>query len=91
MAWTLLAAGLCFLIPEGKAKLGLVDIAVRTMEVYTTATLEATLTPGNEPTVEWRAVMDDLSEVARASYRRVVYENPDFVNEALLTFLANHA
>jgi phosphoenolpyruvate carboxylase len=24
--------------------------------------------------------MDDLSEVARASYRRVVYENPDFVN-----------
>jgi len=63
-----------------QAKLGLVDIAVRTMEVYTTATLEATLTPGNEPTVEWRAVMDDLSEVARASYRRVVYENPDFVN-----------
>jgi len=63
-----------------QAKLGLVDIAVRTMEVYTTATLEATLTPGKEPTVEWRAVMDDLSEVARASYRRVVYENPDFVN-----------
>ena len=63
-----------------QAKLGLVDIAVRTMEVYTTATLEATLTPGSEPAAEWRAAMDRLSEVARASYRRVVYENPDFVN-----------
>ena len=63
-----------------QAKLGLVDIAVRTMEVYTTATLEATLTPGNEPTPEWRAAMDRLSELARASYRRVVYETPDFVN-----------
>ena len=28
MAWTLLAAGLCFLIPEGKAKLGLVAFFV---------------------------------------------------------------
>ncbi len=63
-----------------QAKLGLVDIAVRTMEVYTTATLEATFTPGNEPAAEWRAAMDRLSDTARASYRTVVYENPDFVN-----------
>jgi hypothetical protein len=28
MAWTLLAAGLCFLIPDGKAKLGLVAFFV---------------------------------------------------------------
>ena len=53
-----------------QAKLGLVDIAVRTMEVYTTATLEATLTPGDEPTPNWRTAMDRLSELARASYRR---------------------
>ena len=63
-----------------QAKLGLVDIAVRTMEVYTTATLEATLTPGNEPTPDWRAAMDRLSELARASYRTVVYETPGFVD-----------
>jgi phosphoenolpyruvate carboxylase len=63
-----------------QAKFGLVDIAVRTMEVYTTATLEATLTPGSEPTPEWRAAMDRLSELARASYRTVVYETPDFLD-----------
>ena len=63
-----------------QAKFGLVDIAVRTMEVYTTATLEATLAPGNEPTPEWRAAMDRLSELARASYRTVVYETPGFVD-----------
>jgi phosphoenolpyruvate carboxylase len=63
-----------------QAKLGLVDIAVRTMEVYTTATLEATLIPGDEPTPNWRAEMDRLSELARASYRTVVYETPGFVD-----------
>jgi phosphoenolpyruvate carboxylase len=63
-----------------QAKLGLVDIAVRTMEVYTTATLEATLTPGDEPTPNWRTAMDRLSELARASYRTAVYETPGFVD-----------
>ncbi len=41
-----------------QAKFGLPDIAVRTMEVYTTATLEATLTPAAQPPPEWRAAMD---------------------------------
>ena len=63
-----------------QAKFGLVDIAVRSMEVYTTATLEATLTRAHEPDPEWRAAMDRLSERARASYRAVVYENPDFLD-----------
>ncbi len=63
-----------------QAKFSLIDIAVRTMEVYTTATLEATLTPGREPAVEWRAAMDRLSDLARASYRAVVYDNPMFLD-----------
>jgi phosphoenolpyruvate carboxylase len=36
-----------------QAKFGLPDIAVRTMEVYTTATLEATLAPAAQATKEW--------------------------------------
>ena len=57
-----------------QAKFGVVDIAVRTMEVYTTATLDATLAPARTPAAEWRDAMDRLSEAARASYRAVVYE-----------------
>src|SRR5204863_8414350 len=57
-----------------QTKFGLVDIAVRTMEVYTTATLEATLAPASQPKPEWRDAMDRLSERARASYRSVVYD-----------------
>jgi phosphoenolpyruvate carboxylase len=55
------------------------EIAVRTLEVYTTATLEATLTPASPPRNEWRAAMDRLFTDARAAYRRVVYEEPSFV------------
>ena len=63
-----------------QAKFGLLDIAVRSMEVYTTATLEATLARADEPAAEWRAAMDRLSERACASYRATVYENPDFLD-----------
>jgi phosphoenolpyruvate carboxylase len=62
-----------------QAQFGLPDIAVRTMEVYTTATLEATLTPAAQPAPEWRTAMDRLSERARTSYRAVVYRHPQYL------------
>jgi phosphoenolpyruvate carboxylase len=62
-----------------QTKFGTVDIAVRTMEVYTTATLDATLDAPRQVPAEWRAMMDRLSDAARAAYRAVVYENPSFV------------
>jgi len=62
-----------------QSKFGAIDIAVRTMEVYTTATLEATLAQRTEPAAEWRAAMDRLSDLSRASYRAVVYEDPAFL------------
>jgi phosphoenolpyruvate carboxylase len=62
-----------------EAKFGLPDIAVRTMEVYTTATLEATLMPMPPAPPEWRGAMDRLSERARTSYRALVYEHPRFL------------
>ena len=62
-----------------QAKFGLVDIAIRTLEVYTTATLEATVRPQPAPAPEWRACMDRLCARARATYRAIVYEDPRFI------------
>jgi phosphoenolpyruvate carboxylase len=62
-----------------QAQFGLPDIAVRTLEVYTTATLDATLARTPEPAAEWRAVMDRLAATAQRVYREVVYEHSDFV------------
>jgi phosphoenolpyruvate carboxylase len=61
-------------------KFGLVDIALRTLEVYTTSTLEATLAPATGPQPQWRECMHRLSERARATYRRIVYEDPRFLD-----------
>jgi phosphoenolpyruvate carboxylase len=63
-----------------QALFGLPDIAVRTMEVYTTGTLEAWLTPVRQPTQEWRDCMDRLAKDARETYQRVVYSDPRFVD-----------
>jgi phosphoenolpyruvate carboxylase len=54
-------------------------IAQRSLELYATATLEATLAPPADPEPRFRERMEELSQVARAAYRRVVYETPDFV------------
>jgi phosphoenolpyruvate carboxylase len=63
-----------------QALFGLPDIALRTMEVYTTGTLEAWLTPPAAATTEWRDCMDRLAEDARRAYRGVVYDNPRFID-----------
>ena len=63
-----------------QAKFGLPGIALRTLEVYTTATLEATL--GEPAPVEpaWRAAMERLSVNARDAFRRTVYDDPRFLD-----------
>ena len=61
------------------AQFGLPQIADRTLEVYTTATLEATLTPHNGVTDAWRARMQRMADTSRASYRKLVYETPEFL------------
>lgn len=61
------------------SKFGLPDVALRNLELYTTATLEATLLPPAEPKPEWRDLMDKLAKDAAASYRSVVRGDPDFV------------
>jgi phosphoenolpyruvate carboxylase len=62
-----------------QAQFGLPDIAARTLELYTTATLGATLALPPAPEPRWREEMDRLSKTARAVYRKVVYEDPMFI------------
>jgi phosphoenolpyruvate carboxylase len=62
-----------------QALFGLPEIALRTLEIYTTGTLEAWLTPATQPKPEWRACMDRLAMDARAGYRRLVYDTPEFL------------
>ena len=62
-----------------QAQFGLPDIATRTLELYTTATLGATLDVAAPPEPRWRPVIDQLADVARAVYREVVYDDPRFI------------
>jgi phosphoenolpyruvate carboxylase len=62
-----------------QAKFGLPGIALRTLEVYTTATLEATLAPSAQVEPRWRATMERLSSAARTAFQRTVYDDPRFI------------
>jgi len=62
-----------------QALFGLPGIAARTMEVYTSGTLDAWLTPVPAPASEWRACMDRLSADGAQAYRSHVYDRPDFI------------
>ncbi len=63
-----------------QAEFGLVGIALRTLEVYTTATLDATLDPAEEPRPEWRTSMQSMADRSARAYRQVVYETPEFLD-----------
>jgi phosphoenolpyruvate carboxylase len=63
-----------------QALFGLTEIAVRTLEVYTTGTLEACLVPGRALVEEWRDCMERFAADAAATYRRVVYDDPRFID-----------
>jgi phosphoenolpyruvate carboxylase len=67
-----------------QALFGFPDIAVRTMEVYTTGTLEAWLIPVGAPLAEWRGCMERLAADAGAAYCRVVDDErfPDYFHRA---------
>jgi phosphoenolpyruvate carboxylase len=63
-----------------QALFGFTDIAVRTLEVYTTGTLEAWLAPARAVPQEWRECMDRVSADAAATYRRIVYDDARFID-----------
>jgi phosphoenolpyruvate carboxylase len=61
-----------------QAKFGLAGIALRTLEIYTSATLEAMLAPAPAPRAEWRDAMDRLAVSAEDAFREVVYADASF-------------
>jgi len=62
-----------------RTKLGLKELAINTLALYTSAILEANLREPPAPKREWRDIMDNLSERSCAHYRSMVRDNPDFV------------
>jgi phosphoenolpyruvate carboxylase len=62
-----------------QALFGLSDIATRTMEVYTSATLDSWLVTAEQPRAEWRSCMDRLGGDAATAYRGYVRERPEFL------------
>jgi phosphoenolpyruvate carboxylase len=60
-------------------KFGQPDIALRSMEIYACAVLEATLLPPPAPKANWRDEMDQLAEVSHEVYVNVVRDDPEFV------------
>jgi phosphoenolpyruvate carboxylase len=62
-----------------QALFGLPQIAVRTMEVYTSGTLDSWLTPAPPPRAEWRECMERLSADAARIYRGYAHERPEFI------------
>jgi phosphoenolpyruvate carboxylase len=62
------------------SKFGLPGIALRTLERYTTAVLEATLVPAKDPEPEWRHRMQLLADTARAAYGQLVHDTAGFLD-----------
>lgn len=62
-----------------QAEFGLIGIALRTLEVYTTATLDATMSPAELPRPEWREDIQRMADSSGTAFRRVVYETPEFL------------
>ena len=60
-------------------KLGLPAVAVESLDLYTSAVLEANLLPPPEPKDNWRYIMNELSSSSCDIYRNVVRGDKDFV------------
>ena len=60
-------------------KFGLEGVALQNLEIYTAATLEATLLPPPEPKAEWRDLMTQMTDLSVQVYRQTVRQDPNFV------------
>jgi phosphoenolpyruvate carboxylase len=61
------------------AKFGLPEVAERTMELYLSGFLEAMLSKPEKQPASWIAAMDRLAHHSASVFRKVVYEQPDFM------------
>lgn len=56
------------------------EIAFRTMDLYTSAVLEATLAPQAQPSQLWRDTMAEMGRTSCNAYRDVVRDDPRFID-----------
>lgn len=54
-------------------------LCFRTLQRFTAATLEHGMRPPISPKPEWRELMDEMAVVATEEYRKVVFQEPRFV------------
>ncbi len=60
-------------------KYGSAPLALNSLDLTMSATIEATLLPPPLPRENWRRLMDQMAEVSCQSYRDTVQDNPEFV------------
>lgn len=60
-------------------KFGFPRVAQRSLRIYLSAVLEATLLPPKAPEKSWREIMESMAKTSVKSYRSVVREDPQFV------------
>ena len=60
-------------------KFGFPRVAQRSLRIYISAVLEATLLPPKAPEKSWREIMEYMAKTSVHSYRCVVRENTEFV------------
>ena len=61
-------------------KYGSAALALNSLDLTLSATIEATLMPPPQPRDNWRLLMDKMAGVACDSYRAVVRDTPEFVS-----------
>lgn len=62
-----------------QAKFGNPQVAIRTLELYTAATVDATLCPPRKPEPAWRELLEKMADVSCDQYRSVVRGRERFV------------
>ncbi len=60
-------------------KFGMKGIAIRNLELYAAATLEATLLPPPAAKPEWRELMTRMTQTSLAVYKETVQGEPEFI------------
>ena len=60
-------------------KFGMQGIALRNLELYAAATLEATLLPPPTAKPEWRELMTRMTQTSLAVYKETVHGEPEFI------------
>lgn len=61
-----------------RGNFGLPEIAFRTLELYTTGTLEATVTPPTE-NQKWAETMEKMATLSKSQFREIIYDSEEFL------------